>query len=273
MDSSLQSRIKRICPRFLLKPAVRVKQAGKERLYRLDMLLFPRRVNFFCPCCGLRFRHFIAGKYLENTDKFNPSRYENTRQDVHCPVCRSLPRHRILALWCEKHMQLFQSSDILYFAPERSMKRWMKRKGVTCKTADLYAAADLELDIQETGLPEESYDVIVCNHVLEHVDDFRAALREVYRILRPGGSFICSFPMDPKVDFLDEDPSVKSARERLERFGQYDHLRVFGMKADRFLTEAGFKVEKISGETCPKEILPVVGPADYDMNSLFCCRK
>ena len=105
------------------------------------------------------------------------------------------------------------------------------------------------------------------------MDDFRVALKEMYRILRPGGSFICSFPMDPNVELLDEDPSVQTDEERVRRFGQDDHRRVFGMKADRFLTEAGFSVERIEGKDYPEEILPVVGPADYDMNLLFRCIK
>lgn len=122
-------------------------------------------------------------------------------------------------------------------------------------------------------MPDESYDLIVCNHVLEHVDDFRKALKEMYRILRPGGSFVCSFPMDPTIELLDEDSSVQTEEERVKRFGQNDHLRVFGMKADRFLEEAGFTVEKIDGRDYPDEILPVVGPADYDINLLFRCIK
>ena len=122
-------------------------------------------------------------------------------------------------------------------------------------------------------LESESFDLITMWHVLEHVDDFRKALREMYRILRPGGSFICSFPMDPKIELLDEDPAIQTEEERIRRFGQDDHKRVFGMKADRFLTEAGFEVERIDGKDYPKEILPVVGPADYDMNLLFRCIK
>ena len=153
------------------------------------------------------------------------------------------------------------------------MKLRMKRNGVFCVTADLYDEADLKLDIQDTGITDEAYDVIFCNHVLEHVDDFRKALKEMYRILRPGGSFICSFPMDPRIHLVDEDNSVKTDEERIKRFGQFDHKRVFGMHADQFLTEAGFKVEKISGDDYPDEILPVIGPADYDMNILFRCMK
>jgi len=140
-------------------------------------------------------------------------------------------------------------------------------------TADLYAKADIKIDIQQTGLPDESYDVIVCNHVLEHVDNFRIALNEMYRILRTNGSFICSFPMDPKIEYLDEDPSVRTGEERIIRFGQKDHKRVFGMKAERFLEETGFIVKKIDGKYYPEEILPVVGPADYDINLLFHCIK
>lgn len=153
------------------------------------------------------------------------------------------------------------------------MMLWMKRNRVKCTTADLFHKADLALDIQKTGLPDGSYDLVIANHVLEHVDDFRAALKEIGRILRPGGLFICSFPMDPKVDTLDEDESIKTDEMRYERYGQVDHRRVFGLKAGRLLAEAGFSVKAIKGGDCPKEILPVVGPADYDINQLFCCKK
>ena len=95
----------------------------------------------------------------------------------------------------------------------------------------------------------------------------------MYRILRSGGSFICSFPMDPKIELLDEDPTVSADEERFQRYGQNDHKRVFGMKSDQFLIEAGFTVTKIDGKYYPEEILPVIGPADYDMNILFHCTK
>ncbi len=149
----------------------------------------------------------------------------------------------------------------------------MKRNRIPCTTADLVAPADLKLDIQNTKLPDESYDAIFCNHVLEHVDNIWETLKELYRILRFGGYLICSFPMDPNVEDIDETEDILSETERIRRFGQVDHKRIFGMNADRLLMETGFIVEKISGEVYPKEILPVVGPADYDMNCLFVCRK
>lgn len=277
LTSSLKTVIIIVCPAYLRKHAVSFFSCIFSMLrftrYRMEMLLFPEKKKVFCPCCRIKLQFFSKGVFQSIPKVYNPSRYEHTMQDVICPVCRALPRHRILALWFEKHLELLHKADILYFAPDRSEMLWMQRNKVSCTTADLYAKADLKLDIQKTGLPDNSYDVIVCNHVLEHVDDFRLALREMYRILRPGGSFICSFPMDPKVELLDEDSSVQTEEERIRRFGQNDHKRVFGMKSDRFLTEAGFEVERIDGKDFPEEILPVVGPADYDINLLFRCVK
>ena len=273
MSFSISKIAKKACPRCLRGFAVWLLRRSRALRYRFAMLIHPRKMQYFCPCCGIRFGEFVAGDYKERPKRFNPERYENTRQDVLCPVCSALPRHRILALWSEEHKQLLKSAKILYFAPEYSMMKWMKKNGVSCTTADLFSKADLKLDIQATGLPDDSYDVIICNHVMEHVDDFRKAMREMHRILRPGGSFICSFPMDPKVELLDEDESVLTEEEMLNRFGQNDHKRVFGMKADQFLTEAGFEVVRIDGKDYPDEILPVVGPADYDMNVLFWGKK
>lgn len=190
-----------------------------------------------------------------------------------CPICRALPRHRILAVWCEKNMERLRNKDILYFAAEQSMLRWMKRNSISVTTADLYAAADLKLDIQDMRLSDASYDVVIANHVLEHVDDYKKALLEIWRILKPSGFLICSFPMDSQIEFVDEEEGEMSTEARIQRFGQHDHKRVFGMRAEELLREAGYTVEVIDGETYPKEILPVIGPADYDMNRLFVCTK
>lgn len=145
--------------------------------------------------------------------------------------------------------------------------------GLKCTTAVLFAEADLKLDIQDTGLPDNSYDVIFCNHVLEHVDDYMKALRELRRILRPGGVLICSFPFSPDIEYVDEDPSVTSEEERLKRFGQSDHVRLFGINAGLFMEDAGFEVSVIDGKDCPEEVLPVTAPCKYDINRLFLCRK
>lgn len=271
---ALKRTLNKICPTRFRKSGYEVVKACRVIRYKSEMLLNPKKMTFYCPCCGNRFRSFNGWDYKEHHERFNSSRYEGIRQDVLCPICRALPRHRILALWCEKHIAELKGASILYFAPENSMMLWMKRNGISCTTADLLSnGADLKLDIQNTGLEADSYDAVIANHVLEHVDDFRVALREMHRILKPHGFFICSFPMDMKVDLLDEEMEPLSEAERIKRFGQNDHKRVFGIKANMLLTEAGFDVEIIDGSDYPEDILPVIGPADYDMNRLFCCRK
>ena len=153
------------------------------------------------------------------------------------------------------------------------MTTWMKKNRIRYKTADLYDdRADLKLDIQDTGLENGSYDVIICNHVLEHVGDYMKALREVRRILRPNGIFICSFPVNPAIDLVDEDPSVTTEVERLKRYGQSDHVRLFGINAGLFMEEAGFEVTLIKGEDSPFETVPVTGPCAYDINHLYLCK-
>lgn len=250
-----------------------MKQICRWIHYRLDMFLFPRKTVWSCPCCGLKFRNFVAGNFISNPEIYDIRRYKHTQQNVICPYCGALPRHRILAAWCEEHKEELKSSKILYFAPEDSMIKWMKRHSVTCTTADLSQQADLKLDIQSTGLPNECYDLIICNHVIEHVDDYQMALLEINRILQEGGSLICSFPIDPTVELIDEDSRVVTKKDRIMRFGQMDHHRVFGIHADVLLNKAGFDVLKIDGKDYKKEILPVIGPADYDMNCLFRCTK
>ena len=230
------------------------------------------RERYRCPCCGT-VAPFRDGGFRSDPSWYASGRYENQRQDVLCPACFSMPRHRILAHWCSENLRLMQESEILYFAREPCMAYWMRKNGVSCVTADLYQHADLQIDIERTGLPDGSYDLIFCNHVLEHVSDFRRALAELYRILRPAGTLVLSFPTDPRVDAVDEAPPGITPEERLRRFGQHDHNRVFGPGAVRFLTAAGFEVTTFTGDECPADILPAVGPADYDDNVLYVCRK
>lgn len=127
--------------------------------------------------------------------------------------------------------------------------------------------------------PDASWDVVFCNHVLEHVPDYKKALRELYRILKPGGMLICSFPIDIRYETVQEDDvlvgddSPQADQERIRKFGQKDHLRVFGRDSRKLLEKAGFVVSVIDGDTMPEEIMPVVGPADYDSNKLFVGKK
>lgn len=274
MKADTKKALKNRIPRRLWRALVGFYRKLLWLKQKIAMLFGERKMPLYCPCCGMKFKRFVESvDYKGYTDFYDVSLFGKQRQDILCPVCGSLPRHRILASWCEANKSLLTSKDVLYFAPERGMTTWLKKNKITFKTADLFDPfTDLKLDIQNTGLSDASYDVVICNHVLEHVGDYMTALKEVKRILRPDGIFICSFPMSPDVETVLEDPDVKTDEERLRRYGQSDHVRLFGMKADQILSEAGYDVTVINGDDYPAEIVPITGPCDYDINHLFLCR-
>ena len=273
MKTSTKKDLKKKTPRSFWKAMRFVYRKLLRLRYKTAMTLSPANKVCYCPCCGLRFKSFKVGDHFEYPEFYDLSLFENIKQDISCPYCYSLPRHRILASWCIDHMELLKSKDILYFAPEKSMTMWMDRSGIKYRTADLLdTETDLQIDIQKTGLPGNSFDVVICNHVLEHVDDVYAALAEVRRILRNGGYFICSFPVNTDVDIVLEDSSCVSEEDRRRVYGQTDHVRLFGQGAECILEKGGFDVSVIDGDDYPEEIAPVTGPCRYDVNRLFLCK-
>ncbi len=225
----------------------------------------------YCPCCDKYFPAFKDERFYADEKRFNPAMFSSSRQDVMCDFCRSAPRHRIIAMWAEENVQMLKKSKILYFAPELSMSLWFRRHGIRVRTADLFdRRAELKLDITALDLPDASVDIVFCNHILEHVSDYKAALSELHRVIRKAGVLIISFPIDYGSDKVREE-DTGSVQERIRLFGQNDHLRVFGNDSRRILEEAGFKADAIDISKMPDEIVPVTGPADYDTNEIFCC--
>ncbi len=231
------------------------------------------KLPYYCPCCQTYLSEFSEGGFLNHPEIYDVRRYREIDQSVVCPICGSFPRHRILVSWLEDKVNILLNKNILYFAKERSVGGWLSYKGVNYTTADLYAEADLKLDIENTGLEDASYDVIICNHVLEHVTDYRKALQELYRITRSGGFLILSFPVDKKLKNVYENTSITTVEDRIEHFGQADHLRVFGGNITDIFEDAGFRVTEIQGKDYSEKIKPVIGPADYDYDVLWCLNK
>ena len=147
----------------------------------------------------------------------------------------------IIPLYHSAHIWVrYLLRKILYFAQERSIRMWLDRNNVKTITADLFNPADLKLDIEDIQLPNDSYDLIVCNHVLEHVTDYKKALSELRRIIRPERMIIISFPVDPTLESVYEDNTVNTKEDRIKYFGQCDHLRVFGKDSALMLEKCGF---------------------------------
>jgi SAM-dependent methyltransferase len=167
------------------------------------------------------------------------------RFDAECPSCRSLERHRHQMLWIKQNEDKLRNKRLLHFAPEPVMRRIYGALAVSYLSADIAGYADRVLNIEAIDMPDESWDVVVANHVLEHVDD-RKALAEIRRILAPGGFAILSFPLALGFEQTYENPAITSRADRELHFGQWDHIRYYGADAADRIAAAGFEVETFS---------------------------
>ncbi len=194
---------------------------------------------------GDRYEDPIDGKTFK---RFLPYGYENQRENVLSPSTLSLERHRLLWLYLKNETVLFtEDLKVLHFAPEQAFyKRFRKLKNLDYTTTDLNSPlADVKADICDLPFDDNTYDFILCNHVLEHIPDDTKAMKELYRILKPGGTAILQIPQDLKREKTFEDNSITSRKERAMIFGQYDHVRVYGRDYFDKLRNIGFKVEEV----------------------------
>jgi SAM-dependent methyltransferase len=183
-----------------------------------------------CPCCGGRFSAFMA---------------ERGRPNAVCPRCGAQERHRALWLYLRDRTPLFERPlRMLHFAPELIFRRRLESlPQLDYVTADLDSPeAMLHFDITAIPFEEDSFDAILCSHVLEHVEDDRAAMRELVRVLRPGGFAIVLVPLDLSREQTYEDVSVVAPEDRAREFWQHDHVRLYGRDFAARLEQAGFGV-------------------------------
>ncbi|MDT0641684.1 methyltransferase domain-containing protein [Zunongwangia sp. F363] len=194
---------------------------------------------------GNRYTDPVDGKSFS---KFLPYGYEKQRENVLSPSTLSLERHRLLWLYLQRETGFFKEPlKVLHFAPEQAFyKRFRKLPNIQYTTTDLNSPlADVKADICNLPFQDNSYDFILCNHVLEHIPDDTKAMQEIYRILKPGGTAILQIPQDLSRSETFEDDSITNPKERARIFGQYDHVRVYGRDYFDKLRSIGFKVEEV----------------------------
>ncbi len=211
-------------------------------LVRPILEFFLKGNNFTDPIDGKSFRTFL------------PYGYGTQRSNVLSPSTLSLERHRLLWLYLKNETNFFSKDTetssalkVLHFAPEQCfLKRFRKLKNLDYTTTDLLSPiADVKADICDLPFEDNSYDVILCNHVLEHIPDDTKAMQELYRVMKPGGYGIFQIPQDLSRDITFEDNSIRDRTERDKIFGQYDHVRVYGRDYFDKLRSIGFKVEEV----------------------------
>jgi SAM-dependent methyltransferase len=232
-EPSLMSVVKRHTP-LILKARIR---AFKARLQTIGG-------RHYCPVCRSRVRAFqpLPAFYRDNLTKhgwpFGDEEAETCNQQAYsCPSCQATDRDRLYALYLQDYLRgvaAHRGLKMVDIAPSAPLSDFIRREiarlghNISYRTADAFAGGvDDKVDITELPYEDGEFDFFICSHVLEHVSDDRKAIRELHRILRPGGKGILMVPIVLGVSEIDEDPTVVSEGERWRRFGQFDHVRLY----------------------------------------------
>ncbi len=196
---------------------------------------------------GDKFTDPIDGKSFR---KFLPYGYGIQRENALSPSTLSLERHRLLWLHLQNETDFFSTDKklkVLHIAPEQCfLDIFRKQKNLDYITSDIESPiADVKADICDLPFKNNEFDVVFCNHVLEHIPDDTKAMQELYRVLKPGGFGIFQIPQDLNRETTFEDDTITDPKERAKIFGQYDHVRVYGRDYFDKLRSIGFEVEEV----------------------------
>jgi len=199
------------------------------------MDVFYRGNQVECPVCDGRFRRFMSYGY------------NKIRENALCPRCLSLERHRLLWLYLKNRTDFFHAHlKVLHIAPEQCFyKRFRRMKNLHYITADLESPlAEVKLDVQSMPFSDQEFDIVICNHVLEHVPDDKSAIGEIFRVLKRGGIALLLVPTDYSMERTYEDFSITEPSDRERHFRQKDHYRLYGRDYMNRLTDKGFTIRE-----------------------------
>lgn len=222
--------------KFLLNKLPRPLLIRLSYVFRIFAPLVYKGNKVECPVCEHSFRKFLSyGSKVAH------------RENVLCPYDLTLERHRLMWLYLKRESNFFSADklNVLHIAPEQCFhSRFKKQKNLTYLTGDLVSPiADIHFDLHQIPLEDNRFDVVFCNHVLEHVDDAMQCMKELYRVMKPGGWGIFQVPQDLSRELTYEDPTITTPEDREKHFWQKDHVRLFGKDYPEWLRKAGFQVE------------------------------
>jgi len=236
---------------ILLKTALRIiprKHLIKLSKYTNKIFYFIYRGNRYeCSICGAKLRKFLPYGYGKN---FKPNRL--------CPKCLSLERHRLLWLFIVNETNILKENLLLlHIAPEQAFYyKFKKLNNLKYVTFDLESPlADIKGNILNLPFNDNTFDVIICNHVLEHVEEDTKALKELFRVLKKGGYAIIQVPIDLKREITYENKEIKTKKEREKYFGQKDHVRIYGKDFKTRVQSVGFNINEINYASLLKDDL------------------
>lgn len=234
--------------KFLLNKLPRPLLIRLSYVFRIFAPLVYKGDQVECPVCERKFRKFLSyGSKVAHRD------------NVLCPYDLTLERHRVMWLYLKNKSDFFTKPNlkVMHIAPEQCFHgKFKKQKNLDYVTGDLLSPiADLHFDLHNIPLEDNQYEVIFCNHVMEHVKDDLQCMKELYRIMKPGGWGIMQVPIDTSRTTTYEDWSITTPEEREKHFWQYDHVRLYGLNYPDRLREAGFNVEVVDfSKELPTEV-------------------
>ncbi len=239
-------------------------------LFLMKKVYFPGN-SFYCPCCGHSLRRFMHYEY-KSIPSMNPKLFVHHHKSIQCPYCNSLPRHRMMAYFFQKHPKLIRNKKIVIFGMLQGEKTYFNHHRISYTSADLYDSnAHIKEDLTNLSFADNSVDLLICHHVLEHVKNDQKALEEIRRVLTSDGYAILSVPMDLSFKKTFSLKAIKTPSLRKKYYGQTDHLRLYGTDFLKQLQNIGFRVYVLDGNKLPNRIAPYTGPASTDVNRLFIC--
>lgn len=234
----MKQMIKRVAKALLPPP----QRARLRLLLRQCRYWGPR---FQCPFCRSHLRAFQPFGQKSSVIWEQQIVGAGYRPQAECPICFSRDRERLLYLFLRTRTSLFhEPARVLHVAPEPQLSALLQPlPHLDYLTADIDGhGVMVQMDITAIDLPSNSFDRILCCHVLEHIPDDRRAMRELWRVLRPGGWAILQVPISPVLEKTFEDPAVVDPDHRRRVFGQSDHVRIYGRDYVARLAAAGFFV-------------------------------
>ena len=239
---------------FLLKNLPRTFLQRVSRPFFYIISFFYRGDKVTCPVCDSSFSSFFPyGRQV--------------RENALCTKCLSLERHRLLYIFLRDIKKTINKNvRVLHIAPEICLiKKFEKIKNFEYITADLDSPlADIKMDIHNMPFNDNDFDIVICNHVLEHVEDDIIALKEIRRILKKNGYGIVMIPFYyPIPEITLEDSTITKPAEREKIFGQSDHVRKYGKDFKKRFELSGMKIEVIR----PDKILSSSNLSNYGIKN------
>jgi SAM-dependent methyltransferase len=209
-----------------------------NRIYFSFISKYYKGSRVYCPCCGQSFSRFLP----YSTDG------KAVRDNEQCPGCGSLSRHRLVSLFLEHETNMFRDNlRVLHFAPEDMLQRKFKSmSNIDYLSADIMSPLAMEhMDIMNIPYKDESFDAIICIHVLAHVEDDRKAISEMYRVLKPKGWVIIQTTVKKNMNTF-ENKAAKTPKERSRAYGKADLCRIYGSDFTARIEKAGFNVTAVA---------------------------